>query len=285
MNAEQLAVDFIPIIIFYVFLAYTRDAILFSNTILGKCIAVAIIAFYTHINSIYGLFVCMLILVYYQTDFVEEILNMEQSDVIEQRLIEMNREILQNFGEPIHGRTDSETTIAKNVAFVRPKPLPLTDEKNDSVSSYLSGVFGLLEGFQSNDPDRYAYRRPTETTTGYVGRVPDQPDKKAELMAIFRKENCVNGVLQDRGVNVRPEMAEHVFRELKYDNEFVRCNPCDPACSFSIIEERLNTEAKMKTPVNSNDFFQSNIEQMQTAFHQTTNEISGFLSGIHYASA
>ena len=47
----------------------------------------------------------------------------------------------------------------------------------------------------------------------------------------FRKENCKNGYLKNKGMNVKIEMAEHVFPEMKYTN--VVCNPCDENCDFT----------------------------------------------------
>jgi hypothetical protein len=268
MNTAEFAVEFIPIVLVYIFLAYTRDAILFSNTILGKCIAISIIVFYTQVSSVYGLFVCMLLLVYYQTDFVEEILNMEHADMIENRLYELNRDILQNWNGKRNtwSGVNDETTIANNVASARSIRDILSDTKDS-----------LLEGFRENDPDRYSYN--TYKNAPYIGRTPDVPDKKTELMNAFRAANCVNGVLQHKGADVPNEMAEHIFSELHFTHDWARCNPCDTNCRFSIIEERMNVEDKMKTPVSSNDFFENNISYMKTAFGIVTNELSAYFGG------
>ena len=283
---------FLPIVILYLFLAYTRESILFSNTMAGKLIAICIIVFYTNVNVLYGVFVCMLLLVYYQTDFVEEILRMEQSAWMENRLSEMNDEIQYTWinnndepnnlrGKPLSGyssntyaalrrshkwaRTTDETTIAKHVAVLQ-KPEPKEEPKEEPKDK-------SYEGFQSNTPDIYRITDPSS----WEGRVPDKPDKKAELMAAFRKEHCVNGVLLQKGMEIRPEMTEHIFREFKPDNEWNRCNPCDSTCSFSIIEERIQNEIK---PVDSNDFFQSNLEYMKSAFTTTTDQFTDYFEGV-----
>jgi hypothetical protein len=222
------------------------------------------IAYYTNVNVMYGVFVCLLILVYYQTDLVEDILHMEQSDFIESRLSEMNAEIQHNWGEPKWARVTDETTIAKNVIGLV-KSIP-----EESKSQY--------EGFQSGSPDIYSYQSSAQASTDKC-RIPDQPDKKEELMAMFRKEHCVNGVLEHKGMEIHPEMTEHVFREFKPDNEWRRCNPCDSTCSFSIIEERIQTEIAVK-PVDSNDFFQSNLESMSKIFNTTTDQFSEYFEGV-----
>lgn len=46
----------------------------------------------------------------------------------------------------------------------------------------------------------------------------------------FRKKNCKNGYLKNKEMNVKSEMAEHVFPEMKYKN--VVCNPCDETCEI-----------------------------------------------------
>jgi hypothetical protein len=251
---------FIPIVLMYMFLAYTKDTILFSNTPVGKFIAICIITYYTNTNMMYGVFVCMLILVYYQTDLVEEILYREHAEFIESRLTEMNAEIQYYFGEHHWARVAEETTIAKNVAGV-------SNPNQDRAESH-------YEGFTSNTPDIYSYKSPT-----YSGRIPDKPDKKEELMAMFRKEHCVNGVLNHKGAEIHTEMAEHVFREFKPDNEWNRCNPCDSTCSFSIIEERIQTESAVK-PVDSNDFFQSNLESMSKIFNTATERFMDYFADV-----
>ena len=76
MDTLNFCISLIPIIIFYLLLAYTKGAITFTNTILGKLIALLLIAFYANIDAVLGLFVCVLIIFYYQSDFVEGMLNM-----------------------------------------------------------------------------------------------------------------------------------------------------------------------------------------------------------------
>jgi len=269
---DDLYFIFVPIVLLYMFLAYTKDTILFSNTPVGKFIAICIIAYYTNVNILYGVFVCMLILVYYQTDLVEDILHMEHSDFIESRLTEMNAEIQHNWGEPQWALSfdGKPSPVIPRTPTLVPRYGVLTEEESPKSKS-------LYEGFQSGSPDIYSYRSSQHSSNG--GRIPDQPDKKEELMAMFRKEHCVNGALEHKGMAINPEMTEHVFREFKPDNEWQRCNPCDSTCSFSIIEERIQTEVAVK-PVDSNDFFQSNLESMRKIFNTTTDQFAEYFEGV-----
>lgn len=68
--------QFIPIILLFFMLKYSNLMAMFSHTILGKLIAVLIIIFYTYLDKTIGLFICSLIILYYQSDNVENMLNM-----------------------------------------------------------------------------------------------------------------------------------------------------------------------------------------------------------------
>lgn len=71
MNYKKVAVNFLPMIVLFLLVSYTKEFAKFSHTILGKLIAVIIILFYANLDKIAGLFVCILIIFYYQTDYIE----------------------------------------------------------------------------------------------------------------------------------------------------------------------------------------------------------------------
>ena len=60
----------------------------------------------------------------------------------------------------------------------------------------------------------------------------------------FRKEYCDGNILKYKDMNVRGDMVEHIFPELKYNEN--KCNPCVDTCDFSIIEKRIKMEDEMK---------------------------------------
>jgi hypothetical protein len=70
----------IPPILLFLFLSHRQAFMEFSHGILGKLISVCIIVFYTLIDYYLGLFVCLLILFYYQTDVMENMLNVSLKD-------------------------------------------------------------------------------------------------------------------------------------------------------------------------------------------------------------
>jgi hypothetical protein len=288
MNIRQLFVDFIPIILVYVFISYPEDAVLLSGSSLGKFAAICIISFYTLVKPIYGVFVCVLVLVYYQTDFVEEILNIERGEWIETRLMEMNSEFAKNYDESLWGNADGRTTIAE---IELPKQIPPANSSelrspefpripSATRQEYFTTPEKRMEGFCLHDPELYSYV-PVRSYRSVAEDVIENKDKKTELMAIFRKENCVNEKLMHKGIEVHPEMSDHIFREIKHDDEFNKCNPCISSCSFSIIEEKLRVESELQTPVRSNDIFETYAQSLQDVFTHTSTTISGYMPNIN----
>ena len=71
---HTLLTDFIPILIIFSFATLPKETILFSQSVLGKLVAVCLILYYTQVKFVYGLFVCAVILFYYQSELVENVL-------------------------------------------------------------------------------------------------------------------------------------------------------------------------------------------------------------------
>lgn len=70
-NTSIYLAEFIPIILFYLLFVHSDEMIDFSNTLIGRAAAVALIIFYSSINIIYGLAICILVVFFYQTDMVQ----------------------------------------------------------------------------------------------------------------------------------------------------------------------------------------------------------------------
>ena len=66
-----LFLNFLPMLLLYLIAAYSPEVAVISHTILGKTIAVALILIYVYIDTISGLLACALVILYYQTDYVE----------------------------------------------------------------------------------------------------------------------------------------------------------------------------------------------------------------------
>lgn len=193
---QKTIAQFIPIILIFVIITSFRKLVSFSNTPLGKLLAVVIIIFYTTIDKILGVFVCALVVLYYQTAVVENMLNMDTDT---------------NYTTEIVG--DENTEILDDYVYLS------KEEKN---------------------------RKNRENLVNYT----ELDDKKdilignEKLQDEFRKNSCVNNELTNKGVDVKYEMAEHVFPEIKFRRG--ACNPCLKTCEFSIIEKKINTEIALQ---------------------------------------
>ena len=67
--------EILPLVLFYLFFTHSNEMIQFSGSYLGKLVAILIILFYSNIHWIYGLFICLFVILYYQTDTVEGMIN------------------------------------------------------------------------------------------------------------------------------------------------------------------------------------------------------------------
>jgi hypothetical protein len=150
----RLVAQFIPILLFFLAASYLKDAVLLSRTVLGKFIAILVIVFYTTIDPLLGILACLAIIFFYQTDYVENMLNMY-------------------------------------------------DWKDESHATYW-------------------------------GMPIDIPLAVNE----FRQENCVNGRLKYKNMDVTNDMAHHVFPEMQFNNH--PCDPCSNTCDISIVESDIS---------------------------------------------
>ena len=70
MNKILLLLNFLPIIIIFLLVSYTNNFATISNSILGKLFALVVILFYIKQDKFIGLFVCLLTILYYQSDYI-----------------------------------------------------------------------------------------------------------------------------------------------------------------------------------------------------------------------
>jgi hypothetical protein len=68
---SNILAQFLPIILIFFIVSNNNSLFEFSNTILGKLLAIFIIIFYISIDTIIGLFVCALIILFYQSHYRE----------------------------------------------------------------------------------------------------------------------------------------------------------------------------------------------------------------------
>jgi len=72
---QTVIAQFIPIIVMYALFSNPVSTILFSQTVFGKLLVLLIVIFYTSIDTLLGLCVGLLIMAFYQSTYVENVLN------------------------------------------------------------------------------------------------------------------------------------------------------------------------------------------------------------------
>jgi hypothetical protein len=218
MKNTKIIIQFIPIIIIFTLLKFSKDFVNFSFTILGKLLAVLIIILYSYFDIMVGLCVCGLVILYYQSDYVENMLNI--SDILEVNDIVPNISGLEFDYDTTGIPDDGIYLVPMAVNNDIKKPRQLKGKKQCKSKSKCNKCEGM---------------------TNYS-------DNKPDLIQQFKKENCVGGELKYKDMTVKNDIAEHVFLGLEFDNS--PCNACDNTCKYSIIEGKIKTEEKM-TPIST----------------------------------
>lgn len=179
MKSTNIIIQFIPILIIFTLLKFSKDFVNFSFTILGKLLAILIIIFYSTIDIMVGLCVCGLVILYYQSDYVENMLNisdvLEIDDIIDMPGLEIDYNAV---GIPDDGM------------YLVPMATTNAIKKERQIKR------------------KQTCKNKCEGMTNY----------KPDLIDQFKKDNCVGGELKYKDMSVKNDMAEHVFPELKFDN-------------------------------------------------------------------
>ena len=230
MKNTEIIIQFIPIIMIFMLLKFSKQFVSFSFTILGKLLAITMIIFYSSIDIIIGLFVCCLFILYYQSDYVENMLNLNDSLDLEFEDIIASDQF--EFDYDVHGVPDDGVYLVP-MAYDTKEKKPKKQNPNKIQKKQIK-----IEQDYKQTQTKF------ENMENYsIYDINFKSNK--DLIAQFQKENCVNNELKYKDMIVKNDMAEHVFSELIFENG-QPCNPCNMACKYSIIEEKLKTEEKMK---------------------------------------
>ena len=214
--------QFIPIIMIITLLSYSKEFVNMSNTILGKIFAICIVLFYTSLDKYMGLVLCLLVIVYYQSDFVESMLNTD--DVMDK--------LFENF------------EASKKEALSNPnngdKQIQDGDKKNSQLQENMSSLSDVYAADTKKDQDE-TNNQAEDEESGKEG----MKNRKEGMTTVskFRKENCKGNKLLSKGSEVKPDMVKHIFPNVEFTDH--TCNVCDESCNFSIIENRLKTEKEL----------------------------------------
>ena len=214
--------QFIPIIVIITLLSYSKEFVNMSNTILGKIFAICIVLFYTSLDKYMGLVLCLLVIVYYQSDFVESMLNTD--DVMDK--------LFENF------------EASKKEALSNPtqgdKQIQDGDKKKSQLQENMSSLSDVYAADTKKEQDE-THNQVEDEESGKEGMT----NRKEGMTTVskFRKENCKGNKLLNKGSEVKPDMVKHIFPNVEFTDH--TCNVCDESCNFSIIENRLKTEKEL----------------------------------------
>lgn len=231
MKSAEIIIQFIPIIIIFVLLKFSKQFVSFSFTILGKLLAITMIIFYSSIDIIIGLFICCLFILYYQSDYVENMLNLNDSLDLEFEDIIASEQL--EFDYDVDGVPDDGVYLV---------PMAYDTKAKKQNPNKIQKKQIKIE----QDNERQTKCENMENYSIYDNNLKSNTNK--DLIAQFQKENCVNNKLKYKDMIVKNDMSEHVFSELIFENG-QPCNPCNMTCKYSIIEEKLKTEEKMKPAI------------------------------------
>jgi len=197
--------QFIPIILIAILLSYSREFVEFSQNMLGKITGLAIVLFYTYLDKYVGLVLCLILIIYYQSDFVENMLNTD--DI-------MNK-MFENFEQQkIKEVKEKMSTIEP----VKPKQSPLSESM-----STITDVYPVKKLDEDEDEE--------------------EEEEGMNVINKFRQDNCKGTQLIYKHEPVKPDMVGHIFPNIQFNRD--KCNPCDNGCDISIIENRLIAENEL----------------------------------------
>lgn len=128
MNIPKIE-QYLPIILLILFLLFPTTFILQSNTILGKLISIFLIVIYTNVHVLYGISVCLFVIMYYQSDYISSIIQSENFQVKEFMIPQRNPVYSDSsLGEDkINSNKIDELLLDFNKAYSRDK-LPIQSE-------------------------------------------------------------------------------------------------------------------------------------------------------------
>jgi nucleoid-associated protein YgaU len=286
---KQIITKILPIIIIFFLIVHSRQTIEFSHSILGRLFAVSIIVFYIKCDILYGLLACLLVIFYYQSDFVEQynnendkikLINLEGFNEIVSEKPMTSQQIKQQ-AEADKAKAESEKIMAEaekakaeakiadaeaekakaeaktaNTEADKARVEAQADKaKAETEKAKAKAEKAKIEEDKINDTSNT-----NEVFTNYNELYPDlnssknhmKNDHDVDVKKYFKQQNCKKGLLKFKNISVKNEIAPHIFPELQYLDK--PCNPCSDSCNYSIIEEKMKTEEELVKPKNSNDF-------------------------------
>ena len=243
---NRVVMQFIPIILVLLLSLYTRRFIEVGHSVLGKLFAVVIIMFYTKLNMLYGVFACVVIILFYQLTGGTIV----EGTIIEGTIVEGMKKSKKSKPAPkpppqaVPAKQAPLAAAAGTATATAPSGQSAPEEEDDKD---IEDGTNLPD--DSNDVDTEGFE--SYQSLYPVINIEDFNAAKEE----FIKEKCKNGIIMYKDMPVKPEMVDHIFSEVNFTTK-TKCNPCDRTCAYSIVESKMATEEELNRPKNSNDVFE-----------------------------
>jgi hypothetical protein len=166
--------DFIPIAIIFLFASFPNETILFSETSLGKFFAIVLIAYYTILNPVYGIFVCAIVLMYYHMEMSRGIWSVEKSKLLKESMQNMQDEL-----ESISMEKTMPNSAMANNAKLKPSTTMSFRDTRLMPHSISTGKPSMIESSLSVEPFQ---GRLTESQFLYTSSQPQTVDHDEMIM-------------------------------------------------------------------------------------------------------
>jgi len=214
MPTDKEIAEWVIILTICLFVFFPYEMIYTSETSLGKLFFAVVVVYATTVDIAYGIAACCAVILFYQMDLYRSFVSLHRDTLLKEHMTEMQ----ESMEEP--------------------------EEKEEPEQ--------MPESFSRGDSAVYSYT-PESASSWHENSIMGV-EKNHELKEIFRKTNCdAKGRLMHKGTPVRPEMADHIFREIEYpEGNSAKCNPCNRECSFSIVDGRIVQEEGLR-PRESNN--------------------------------
>jgi hypothetical protein len=250
---DKFVMQFIPIFLILFFSLYTRQFVEVSHSVLGKLFAVIVIIFYTKLNLLYGVFVCVITILFYQLTegtVLEGMKAPKKSKKISAPKSVSAKSEPAPTSAPITTIAPAASAAGTITTIAQKKDVSEDDADAEDVVEDGTNLPDDNENDMDNDMDMDTEGFQSYKSLYPVINIEDFNAAKTE----FIKEKCKNGVIMYKDMPVKPEMVDHVFSEIHFTTN-KKCNPCDRTCAYSIVENKLEMDEELTRPKNSNDIF------------------------------
>ena len=248
---RQIIFQFLPILLVFLFLKYPKKFAELSESGLGRLFAIIVIIFYVSIDRTYGLLVCLLIIAYYQSDFVENFTDDEGNEQEGGKSKgnakrSKNKDDKDKEGDDEEkgkkGKKDKKGKKGKKGRRGHREEDDGEEDNAEEDDDLEESVTTVSEAPEIPKDGNIIYAPDLETSQEGFEELRDvyptqEPGKIAlEPRDRLCKVHCKNGHLIHKGQIIKPEMTEHVYPNIVSKD---RCNICDPSCKFKVVENRF----------------------------------------------